>query len=284
MLTKQCLLDLPLSYPKLMLFMMYKQEVIDFYNARTNYDNDATRNRAIALFDYAIPFPGQSVLDIATGTGNIALEVAKKVGTSGSVIGIDIATELLKIAQQKILAENLSNVQLIEVDAEAYQPESNEFDAIYCSFAIVLFPNIPTIFGNWYRFLKSGGFIAFTCSSEDSYLALSIVEACAKHGITLPNLHEPLGTPDRIQHVLTQAKFNQIEIHPRQLGTYLSLKKAQSRWDGQFWLHTDNPLRELKPEKIRQIKASYDDEIATLETEQGVWHEELIYYVVARKA
>jgi protein-L-isoaspartate(D-aspartate) O-methyltransferase len=49
------------------------------------------------------------------------------------------------------------------------------------------------------------------------------------------------------------------------LGTYLSLKKAQSRWDGQFWLHNDNPLRELKPEKIRQIKASYDDEIAALE-------------------
>ncbi|QKQ73998.1 class I SAM-dependent methyltransferase [Nostoc sp. TCL240-02] len=263
--------------------MMYKQEVIDFYNARTNYDNDATRNRAIALFDYATPFPGQSVLDVATGTGNIAIQAAKKVGASGSVIGIDIATELLKITQQKIQAENLSNVQLIEVDAEAYQPESNEFDAIYCSYAIVLFPNIPTILGSWYRCLKSGGFIAFTCSSEDSYLALSIVEACAKHGITLPNLHEPLGTPDRIQHVLTQAKFNQIEIHPQQMGTYLGLEKAQSRWNGQFWLHTDNPLRELKPEKIRQIKASYDDEIAALETEQGVWHEELIYYVVARK-
>lgn len=264
--------------------MLYKQELIDFYNARTNYDNDATLNRAIGLFDYATLFPGQSVLDVATGTGNIAIKAANQVGTSGSVIGIDIATELLKIAQQKIQAENLSNVQLIEVDTEAYQPESNKFDAIYCSYAIVLFPNIPTIFGNWYRFLKSGGFIAFTCSSENSYLALSIVEACAKHGITLPNLHEPLGTPDRIQDVLNKTKFNQIEIHPRQLGTYLDLEKAQSRWNGQFWPHIHNPLRELKPEKIRQMKASYDDEIAALETEQGVWHEELIYYVVARKA
>ncbi|MDF5717969.1 MAG: methyltransferase domain-containing protein [Rhizonema sp. NSF051] len=264
--------------------MIYKTEVINFYNARTDYDNDVTRDRAIALFDYATLFPGQFVLDVATGTGNIAIEAAKKVGTNGSVIGIDIATELLKIAQQKIQAENLSNIQLIEVDAEAYQPEANEFDAIYCSYAIVLFPNIPIILRNWYRFLKPGGFIAFTCSSEDSYLALKIVEACAKNGITLPNLHEALGTPDRIQHVLTQAKFNQIEIHPRQLGTYLSLEKAQSRWSGQFWLHIDNPLRELNPEKIRLIKASYDDAIAALETEQGVWHEELIYYVVARKA
>lgn len=263
--------------------MTYKQEIINFYNARTNYDNDATLNRAIALFDYATPCPGQSVLDVATGTGNIALKAAQKVGVSGYVIGIDIATELLKIAQQKIQTENLFNVGLIEVDAEAYQPEPDKFDAIYCSYAIVLFPNIPKILENWYRTLKFGGFIAFTCSSENSYLALSIIEACAKNGITLPNLHEPLGTPERIQQVLTQAKFNQIEIHPRQMGTYLSLEKAQSRWNGQFWLHTDNPLRQLKPEKICQIKASYDDKIAALETEQGVWHEELIYYVVARK-
>ncbi|BAY29030.1 hypothetical protein NIES2107_08710 [Nostoc carneum NIES-2107] len=69
------------------------------------------------------------------------------------------------------------------------------------------------------------------------------------------------------QKLLTQANFTQIEIHPRQLGTYLSLETAQSRWNGQFWLHTDNPLREFKPEKISQIQASYDDEIAALETE-----------------
>ena len=264
--------------------MNYKHQVItDFYNARTNYDNDVTRNRAIALFDYAVPRPGQSVLDVATGTGNIAIEAAKKVGSNGSVIGIDIATELLKIAQQKIQLEHLSNVQLIEIDAEVHQAEPDQFDAIYCSYAIVLFPNIPVILNNWYRFLKPGGFIAFTCSSEDSYFALSIVEACAKNGITLSNLHEPLGTPDRIQQLLTQAKFNQIEIHPRQMGTYLTLEKAQSRWNGQFWLHQDNPLQELEPEKIRQIKTSYDAAIASLQTNQGVWHQELIYYVVAHK-
>ncbi|MBD2249306.1 hypothetical protein [Nostoc sp. FACHB-888] len=67
------------------------------------------------------------------------------------------------------------------------------------------------------------------------------------------------------------------------MGAYLSIEEAQSRWNGQFWLHIDNPLRELTPPKICQIKASYDEEITALETEQGVWYEELIYYVVARK-
>ncbi len=263
--------------------MIYKQEVTNFYNARTNYDNDATRNRAFALFDYTTLCSGQFVFDVATGTGNIAIEAAKKVGANGFVTGIDIATELLKIAQQKIQAENLSNVQLIEADAETYQAQTNQFDAVYCSYAIVLFPNPSAILHNWYHFLKPNGFIAFTCSSRDSYFTLPIIKACAKHRITLPNLHEPLGTPERIQSLLTQAKFSQIEIYPRQLGTYLTLEKAQKRWNGQFWLHPNNPLRELEPEKVHQIKASYNDGIAALETEQGVWHEEFIYYVVARK-
>jgi arsenite methyltransferase len=263
--------------------MIYKQEVADFYNSRTNYDNDSTHNRAIAIFDYTTLSAGQSILDVATGTGNIAIEAANRVSANGSVVGIDIATELLKIAQRKIQANNLSNIRLIEVDVETYQAEAHQFDAIFCSYAIVLFTNLPAIFTNWYRFLKPGGFIAFTCSSEDSYFASFIGEVCAKHGILLPNLHEPLGRPDRIQSLLTQAKFSQVEIHSRQLGSYLTLEKAQSRWDGRFWLHINNPLRELAPEIVHQIKASYDEAMVLLETAQGVWHEELIYYVVARK-
>lgn len=261
----------------------YHQQIASFYNARTNYDNDLTRSRAVRLLDYTQLQPGQHVLDVATGTGNIAIEAAKRVGADGSVIGIDIATEFLKVAQQKIDAEQLTQIQLIEVSAEAYQAEPGQFDAIYCSFAIVLFPNIPAILENWYRFLKPGGFITFSCSSENSYLAETIVEACAAHGVMLPNLHEPLGTPERIRNLLSSIGFRDLKIHPHQLGTYLTVEQAQSRWSGRFWLHIDNPLPHVEPETLQQMKASYDRAIAALATEQGVWHEELIYYVTAFK-
>ena len=42
----------------------------------------------------------------------------------------------------------------MEADAETYQVEENEFDAIYCLFAIVLFTNIPAILRNWHHFLN----------------------------------------------------------------------------------------------------------------------------------
>lgn len=84
-----------------MSFTVYKQEIINFYNARRNYDNDTTRNRAIAVFEHTTLTPGQLVLDVATGTGIIAIKAAKQVGANGSVIGIDIAVELLKLSLAK---------------------------------------------------------------------------------------------------------------------------------------------------------------------------------------
>jgi arsenite methyltransferase len=258
--------------------MSYKQQVADFYNSRTDYDNELTHDRAVHLLNYTKLHPAQSILDVATGTGNIAIAAAKQVK---SVIGIDIATELLKIAQRKIAAEQLANIQLIDIDVEAYQAEPEQFDAIYCSFAIVLFPNIPAILQNWYRFLKPNGFIAFSCSSENSYLVDTIIESCAAHGVTLPNIHYLLGTPARIQNLLRSIGFHSTEIHPHQLGKYLTVEQAQSRWSGKFWLHIDNPLPQVDPAILEQIKASYDRAIATLATDQGVWHEELIYYVTA---
>ncbi len=268
----------------------YKQRIVNFYNSRKDYDDDrphgqvlTRKQRAIALFEYTDLQIGQSVLDAATGTGNIAIQAAEIVGENGSVIGIDIAAVLLAIAQQKIQSANLSNIKLIEIDVEQYESQPNQFDAIYCSFAIVLFANIPAVLEKWYRFLKPGGFVAFTASSEDSYLTPAIVDACAQNNITLPNLHFTLGTIDRCEQILSKIGFETIRVHPRQLGVYLTVEQAKNRWNGQFWLHPDDPLPSLDAKTVQNLKAAYDANIESLATDRGVWHEELIFYVVAHK-
>lgn len=271
-------------------FKHYKQRIADFYNARKDYDDDTPhgqtltrKQRALTLFEYTNLQAGQSVLDAATGTGNIAIQAAEIVGANGSVIGIDVATDLLAIAQKKIQAANLHNIELIEIDVEQYESESNRFDAIYCSFAIVLFADIPAILERWYRFLKPAGFVAFTASSEDSYLTPAIVDACAQNNVALPNLHSTLGTIDRCEQILRNIGFENIRIYPRQLGVYLTVEQAKNRWNGRLWFHPDDPLPDLDAETIHKIKAAYDAKIESLATAQGVWHEELIFYTVANK-
>ncbi len=259
----------------------YKQRVASFYNSRPDYDNEVTRERALRLINYAPPQPGQQILDVATGTGNVAIAAAQIVGFNGHVIGIDIATELLNLAKQKSV--ELQNLEWIEADAEtiAFAPE--QFDGIYCSYAIVLLADIPLVLQKWFRYLKSDGFLAFNSFSETSFPTPIISQACDRCGISLPNLHIPLGTPERIRQVLGETGFHTVEIHTEQRGSYRSLEDAKNRWNGEFWLHPDDPFVGLESEQIQQLKREFDAIVETLVTAQGVWDEGTTFFVVAHK-
>ncbi len=75
----------------------YKQQIADLYSGRSdNYDNGEWHPRiAHRLVKLADIQPGYKVLDIATGTGIVAIEAAQIVGNEGYVIGIDIATGMV---------------------------------------------------------------------------------------------------------------------------------------------------------------------------------------------
>ncbi|KAM3094704.1 class I SAM-dependent methyltransferase [Phormidesmis sp. 146-35] len=259
----------------------YKQRVANFYNSRTDYDNEVTRERALRLINYAPPQPGQQILDVATGTGTVAIAASQIVGADGHVIGIDIATNLLNLAKQKSV--ELQNIEWIETDAETIEFAPDQFDGIYCSYAIVLLADIPLALQKWFRYLKSHGVLAFTSFSETSFLTPAISQACDRCGISLPNLHIPLGTPERIRQLLGEIGFHAVEIHTEQRGTYRSLEDAKSRWNGQFWLHPDDPFVALESDRIQQLKHEFDAIVETLVTDQGVWDEATTFFVVAYK-
>ena len=101
----------------------YKQQVVDFFDRRTAYDaeGDSHPQEAKRLLEYVALKPGQTVLDIATGTGLVAIAAAQKVAPDGSVTGVDMSLGMLKQARRKIAAEGIDNLELIEADIEAMQ-------------------------------------------------------------------------------------------------------------------------------------------------------------------
>lgn len=261
----------------------YKQQLADFYNNRTDYDSsELAYRRAIPLVELATLQRGQKILDVATGTGIVAIAAAEIVGNEGKVIGIDIASVLLNQAQQKIEAAGLKNIELVEADVEYLSFNENSFDAIFCSSAIVLFTDIPAILHKWYHWLKPGGIVAFHAWAETSFMTPAIIKACAKYGVSLPNIHEPLGTPQRCQKLLQRAGFENIEVKIEQLGKYLSVDDAKNWWGG-GWLHPKNPLLELSTEKMEKIKAEYANQVEVFATEEGVLLDITTFFILARK-
>lgn len=263
----------------------YKQEVATHFNRRTNYDSsDLAFRRALGLVELVPLQKGQSILDIATGTGIVAIAAAEIVGDEGNVIGVDIADVLLDQARQKIEVAGLKNIELIEADAEYLDFAENSFDAIFCSSAIVLFNDIPAVLRNWYRFLKPGGFVAFHAYLETGMMTPEIMRACAKCGISLPNIHDLLGTAEKCEKVLQEAGFLDIKVESKQFGKYLSLDDAKKWWNG-TWLHPQNPLPQLSQnrEEIEMIIAEYVKEVEGLATDKGVWQDMTIFFAIATK-
>jgi len=76
----------------------YKQEIATLFDRRSpSYDQgDWHPHIAQRLVEYAQIIPGQQVLDIASGTGLVALEVAQLVGNGGRVVGVDISLGMLE--------------------------------------------------------------------------------------------------------------------------------------------------------------------------------------------
>lgn len=137
----------------------YKQQIADLYSDRSNsYDNGAWHPRiARRLVEYADIRPGQQVLDLATGTGMVAIEAAQIVGDEGRVIGIDIATGMVDRAIQKVTALGLSNVEFQVADAEALDFPDRSFDRIFCSSAFIWMSDLSNALRQCYRLLKADG-------------------------------------------------------------------------------------------------------------------------------
>ena len=264
----------------------YKQEITQFFNYRQKYDNDFTRDRALKLAACLELASGEQILDVATGTAIVAIAVAEQIGETGKVTGVDISPIMLSQAQEKLTKADINNIELIESDIDDLDFANDSFDTIFCSSSIPWFTDIPQVLANWHRWLKPQGKIAFSCYSEKSFLTPLIVEVCQEIAeLDLPDWNSPTGTPEKCQQLLSTAGFEQVEVQQDQLGHYLSVDEAKSTWQGdRNWINPrGNPLVDLSDQDLAELKQAYDAKIDELATDQGIWQDITIYFVIAHK-
>lgn len=97
-----------------------------------------------------------NIVDIATGTGDVAISMAKNIPNT-QIAGIDLSKEMLKIAQRKIERMGITNIRLLCEDAENLSLSSNSFDVVTISFGIRNFENIDKGLSEFHRILREGG-------------------------------------------------------------------------------------------------------------------------------
>jgi len=98
----------------------------------------------------------QTILDVATGTGDIAIELAKL--QPEKIIGVDISDEMLSFGRKKIAERNLSSlITLQHGDSENLQFADNNFDAVTVAYGVRNFENLSKGLSEMYRVIKPNG-------------------------------------------------------------------------------------------------------------------------------
>jgi demethylmenaquinone methyltransferase/2-methoxy-6-polyprenyl-1,4-benzoquinol methylase len=102
--------------------------------------------------------PGQRVLDLAGGTGDLSSKIAPLVGPEGSVMLADINPAMLRVGRDRLIDEGIvNNVSCVQVNAESLAFPDNSFDRIFIAFGLRNVTRKDKALAAMYRALRPGG-------------------------------------------------------------------------------------------------------------------------------
>lgn len=102
--------------------------------------------------------PGQQVLDLAGGTGDLAIKMSRRVGPKGNVVLADINAAMLMQGRDRLMDKGIiGNVSFAQVDAETLPFEDNSFDCITMAFGLRNVTDKDRALASMCRVLKPGG-------------------------------------------------------------------------------------------------------------------------------
>ncbi len=134
---------------------------------RTYKTPDVVEQRRIVLRALA-PEPGERVLDIGSGPGLMAVELAAAVGPDGRVDGIDVSDSMLAIADEQPRKDTAAPVTFVAGEALAIPFADETFDAVLSTQVYEYVSDIPAALAQARRVLRPGGRIAILDTDWDS--------------------------------------------------------------------------------------------------------------------
>jgi len=111
--------------------------------------------------------PGQTVLDVACGTGRNFPLILEKIGSNGKLVGVDYTSDMLTRAKERVEREGWKNVELIQADAARIEL-GQTFDAVLSTLAISVIPDYRGALERMLAHVKPSGFLAIGDAKRSS--------------------------------------------------------------------------------------------------------------------
>ncbi len=169
------------------------------------------------LCDSVSAKPGQTILDLGCGSGEVGLELARRLHWDLTVVGIDKDPVSLEVAQQRaVVSESFQASYQMCVDDECLVFANGTFDSVVSRFGLMLFKTPYMGMREMRRVLKPGGRIAVTVWSNPEGVPTLYWSYLACENRVPHNMRPPLpkvtclGGPGVLEHMLKRAGFSEI--------------------------------------------------------------------------
>lgn len=219
--------------------------------------------------------PGNRVLDVCCGTGASAIPAAKYVGSTGSVLGVDLSERLLNLARTKAKDQGLANIEFQVGDFENLGLPSESFDVIVCVFGIFFVPDMLVAIRELLRIVRPGGKLAITSWGRNVFEPANQMfwETIETERPDLSKKFTPWGKindPTSLKALLEAGGATQVEVE-EEIGTH-KLDCPEDWWTmmmGGGYRGTIEKLDSATKKRIRQINLEFlrSQEISSLDVD-----------------
>jgi SAM-dependent methyltransferase len=236
--------------------------------------------------------PGGRVLDVGCGCGHTTLEIARRVGPSGRVVGIDISTPMIEAAKERARIAGISNVSFWNADVQLHPFPPLEFDVVFSRFGVMFFTDPTRAFANLRSALRPGGRVSFVCwqpLERNPWMAVPV--AAAAREIPFPPRPAPdapgpfsFADPERVRRILLGAGFEDIVLEPHDEALHVGTQDLERTVDFLVQMGpTGSALREAGPSARPRVTAAVREALAPFHGERGLRMDSAAWLVRARR-